>query len=45
MGDLDALLRLYEQLSPGNATVDPAKARLALESMLATPNVTLLVAD
>ena len=45
MGDLDALLRLYEQLSPGTATVDPAKARLALESMLATPNVTLLVAD
>jgi GNAT superfamily N-acetyltransferase len=45
MGDLDALLRLYEQLSPGNATADAASSVLALEAMLATPNVTLLVAD
>ena len=45
MGDLDALLRLYEQLSPGSPTAEIATAALALEAMLATPTVTLLVAD
>jgi GNAT superfamily N-acetyltransferase len=45
MGDLDALLRLYEQLSPGDSGADRTTSAAALEAMLSTPNVTLLVAD
>jgi GNAT superfamily N-acetyltransferase len=45
MGDLDALLRLYEQLSVANAGTDRDRASRALEALLAAPGATLLVAD
>ena len=45
LGDLDALLRLYEQLSPGNAGAHPARACVGLDAILAAPFVTLLVAE
>ena len=45
LGDLDALLRLYEQLSAGNGSVDPEVAEQSLVRMLATPNLALLVAE
>ncbi len=44
-GDLDALLRLYVQLSPGNAGTDTARAEPALAQVLGTPGITLLVAE
>jgi len=43
--DLAALLRLYEQLSAGNAGTDLDRAATALEQLLRTPNATLLVAE
>ncbi|MBI2765345.1 MAG: GNAT family N-acetyltransferase [Chloroflexi bacterium] len=43
-GDLDALLRLYVQLSAGNAATDPARTANAFAAMLRTPNLHLLVA-
>jgi len=45
MGDLDALLRLYEKLSPGNAGADRVKAAATLGAILANPSMTLLVAE
>jgi len=45
MGDLDALLSLYEQLSPDNANPDREHASAALSDILSTPNMTLLVAE
>ncbi len=45
MSDLDALLRLYEQLSAGNAGTDRDRASAALEALLASPGATLLVAE
>jgi GNAT superfamily N-acetyltransferase len=45
MGDLDALLRLYEQLSPENSGADRMSSVVALEAILGSPGVTLLVAD
>ena len=45
MGDLDALLALYEQLSPDNANPDRERASAALSDILSTPNMTLLVAE
>src|SRR5687768_2246554 len=45
MGDLDALLRLYEQLSPGDSGTDRTTSAAALEAILSASNVTLLVAD
>ena len=44
-GDLDALLRLYVQLSGGNAAAEPARAEGALRELLEAPGVTLLVAE
>lgn len=44
-GDLDALLRLYVQLSAENAATDPAKAAAALDALIHTPGVSLLVAE
>ena len=43
--DLDALLRLYEQLSPGNAATERSRAATALEHLLATPGASLLVGE
>jgi GNAT superfamily N-acetyltransferase len=43
--DLDALLGLYIQLSPGNAALDRAAAAEGLAGMLAHPDIFLLVAD
>jgi GNAT superfamily N-acetyltransferase len=43
--DLDSLLRLYEQLSAANAATDRVRAATALEEILATPSVFLLVAE
>jgi GNAT superfamily N-acetyltransferase len=43
--DLDSLLRLYEQLSAANAATDRVRAATALEEILATPSVSLLVAE
>lgn len=45
MGDLDALLRLYEQLSPGNAGADRSRAGSALRLLLDRDGVTLLVGE
>lgn len=42
--DVDALLALYEQLSPGNAGADRSRAVRSLEDILQTANVTLLAA-
>ncbi len=44
-GDLDALLRLYEQLSPGNAGADRPRASAALRLILDRDGVTLLVGE
>lgn len=44
-GDLDALLRLYVQLSPANAGADAARAAEQLEVIARNPGVTLLVAE
>jgi GNAT superfamily N-acetyltransferase len=44
-GDLDALLRLYEQLSAGNESTMAAAAAPALETILAAPGMSLLVAE
>lgn len=38
-------MRLYAQLSPGNATVHAVSEAAALEAILAAPHVGLLVAD
>ncbi|HMO55707.1 MAG TPA: GNAT family N-acetyltransferase [Tepidiformaceae bacterium] len=43
--DLDALLRLYEQLSPANAGADRMKAEAALGAILHREGVALLVAE
>lgn len=43
--DLDALLSLYQQLSPGNAATDRGDAGCALAAMLASPHIILLVAE
>jgi GNAT superfamily N-acetyltransferase len=43
--DLDALLELYVQLSPGNAAIDRGSAAQGLARMLAHPGVSLLVAE
>jgi GNAT superfamily N-acetyltransferase len=45
MGDLDALLRLYEQLSAANAGADREKAEVALQQVLRSDGVSLLVAE
>ena len=44
-GDLGALLRLYEQLSPANAGSNRAKALVALRAILERDGVSLLVAE
>jgi len=43
--DLDALLRVYEQLSDGNGGADRAKASDAFEAISQREGVTLLVAE
>jgi GNAT superfamily N-acetyltransferase len=43
--DLDALLSLYVQLSPGNAAADRNMAARALEGILGREGVSLFVAD
>ncbi|MEO8541182.1 MAG: GNAT family N-acetyltransferase [bacterium] len=43
--DLSALLSLYEQLHPGDAGADRARAVPALREILANPNMSLLVAE
>ena len=45
MGDLDALLRLYIQLSAGNAATIRERAETGLRDILASSNMTLLVAE
>jgi N-acetylglutamate synthase-like GNAT family acetyltransferase len=44
-GDLGALLRLYEQLSPGNTSTTREQAAPALLALLALPGATLLVSE
>ncbi len=44
-GDLDALLRLYTQLSPGNADTTSDEAEPALAALLVLPQAHLLVAE
>lgn len=44
-GDLDALLRLYTQLSPENAATERSRAALAFEQITSSPGVSLLVAE
>ena len=43
--DLDALLALYDQLSPSNAATDRTAASRALADMLVAPHVVLLIAE
>jgi GNAT superfamily N-acetyltransferase len=43
--DLEALLRLYVQLSPGNAATPLAAARPGLRTMLADPRIHVVVAE
>lgn len=43
--DLDGLLRLYEQLSPGTGAPPRALAQAALDALLAAPHLHLLVAE
>jgi GNAT superfamily N-acetyltransferase len=43
--DLDDLLRLYAQLSPGNAGAERAKAAASLAAILSQPGVTLFIAE
>ncbi len=43
--DLTSLLHLYVQLNEGNAQTEPTRAAAALERLLDTPAVTLLVAE
>lgn len=43
--DLDALLRLYVDLDPANATTDRTAAEPALAALLATPGAHILIAE
>ena len=43
--DLEALLGLYAQLSPDNASTDPIRAALGLRQVLTRPELSLLVAE
>lgn len=43
--DLEALLRLYAELSPENAATDRARAAEGLSQILARPDIHLLVAE
>jgi GNAT superfamily N-acetyltransferase len=45
MQDLDALLALYEQLSPANAGANRDRAEQSLKQVLAAPIISLLVAE
>jgi len=45
LSDLEALLRLYVQLSPDNAATSPAAAAAGLARMIAHADVSLLVAE
>ena len=44
-GDLDLLVSLYAQLSPGNAATDRERAAAGLRQMLARSDISLLVAE